>query len=485
MAAIRFENTYAALPEHFYARIHPEKAPKPELVRVNEALAAQLGLDMDWLKSEAGLEMFAGRRLPESSQPIAMAYAGHQFGHWVPQLGDGRAHLIGELLDNKGARFDVHLKGSGRTPFSRRGDGKAALGQVLREYIVSEAFAALGIPSTRTLAAVLTGEDVYRETTQPGAVLTRVAQSHVRVGTFQYLAGRNDPEGVTVLADYVIDRHFPEFKEAKNPYLSLLEAVAMRQAELIARWMGVGFIHGVMNTDNMQVVGESIDFGPCAFMDRFDPDKVFSSIDRGGRYAWNRQPDMAQWNLARLAETLLPLINPDQDRAIAAAEGVLEQFSDAYRKHFVTIFSAKLGIGEHDDNGAFIDVMLSVLADNRIDFTLFFRRLTVLADGGEVEPLIALFTNSAAAQQWLEQWQQRFDRVSGESIQSMQASNPIYIPRNHRVEQVIEQANGGNFAAFHELVDVLSRPFEEQPGFEQYEMPPEPHEEVRETFCGT
>lgn len=434
--------------------------------------------------------MFAGSRLPESSQPIAMAYAGHQFGGLSPQLGDGRAHLIGELIDCHGVRFDVHLKGSGRTAFSRRGDGKAALGPVLREYIVSEAFAALGIPATRTLAAVLTGEQVIRDTGVPGAVLTRMAQSHVRVGTFQYFAIRNDREGVTLLADYVIGRHFPELRQAENPYLALLESVALRQAGLIAQWMGVGFIHGVMNTDNMQVVGETIDFGPCAFMDRFHPDKVFSAIDAAGRYAWNRQSRMGKWNLARLAEALLPLIDADQAKAIVAAEGVLAQFSDVFHNHYVSIFSAKLGLAADESNEAFIRQTLKIMADNEVDFTLFFRQLTRISQGSEEGDLLALFASAEAGRQWLAQWRQsladRPDRPDREAaVKLMTRSNPIYIPRNHRVEQVIDQANRGNFAPFHELVDLLARPFDEQPGFEAYELPPEPHEEVQETFCGT
>lgn len=482
MKPIPFENSYAALPERFYASVHPEKAPDPELIRVNEALAEQLGLDIDWLRSADGVAMFSGSRLPESSQPISMAYAGHQFGHFVPQLGDGRAHLIGELMDGNGTRFDLHLKGSGQTPYSRRGDGKAALGPVLREYIVSEWFAAMGIPSTRSLAAVTTGEDVLRETRLPGAVLTRVAQSHVRVGTFQYFAAQGDLEGVATLADYVIDRHFPELNKEENRYLSLFEAVAMRQAKLIARWMCVGFIHGVMNTDNMQVVGETIDFGPCAFMDRFHPDKVFSSIDAMGRYAWNRQSSIAQWNLARLAETLLPLFDRDQDKAITAAERVLEQFGDTFQQQYVAIFSAKLGLPEDGKNEAIIKETLKSMARNSVDFTLFFRQLTKIAGGGDKEPLLALFSSREAAVAWLEGWERHRD-LNG--VQRMLSSNPIYIPRNHRIEQAIEQANLGYFTPFHELVDLLAHPLKEQAGFEHYELAPKLHEEVQETFCGT
>ena len=490
MAPIRFENSYAALPEHFYSRIHPEKAPDAELIRVNEELAEALGLDIDWLKSADGVAMFAGSRLPDTSIPVSMAYAGHQFGNFVPQLGDGRAHLIGELIDKSGSRFDLHLKGSGRTPFSRRGDGKAALGPVLREYIVSEWFAAMGIPTTRSLAAVATGEGVYRETTLPGAVLTRVAQSHVRVGTFQYFASRGDLDGVATLADYLIERHFPELKEVEHRYLALFEAVAMRQARLIAQWMGVGFIHGVMNTDNMQVMGETIDFGPCAFIDAFHPDKVFSSIDRQGRYAWSRQPDIAQWNLTRLAETLLPLFDPDQAKATPLAEQVINQFAEAFQQHYETIFSAKLGLAEDGSHGAFIKETLATLAKNRVDFTLFFRQLTKVAGGGEADTMLELFSSREAASVWLAAWRvesgrKQCDKGASDVVPRMQACNPIYIPRNHRIEQVIEQANRGYFTPFHELVDLLSRPCEEQSGFERYEKPPRLHEEVRETFCGT
>jgi uncharacterized protein YdiU (UPF0061 family) len=484
MSPIRFENSYAALPERFYARVHPAPAPKPVPIRLNAPLAARFDLDVDWLASAEGLAMLSGTRLPESAQPIAMAYAGHQFGSLVPQLGDGRAHLIGELLDRDGRRFDVHLKGSGRTPFSRRGDGRAALGPVLREYIVSEAFAALGIPGTRALAAVLTGESVYRETTLPGAVLTRLAESHVRVGTFQYFAVRDDRDGVRQLADYVIARHYPELAGAARPYLGLLEAVAMRQASLIARWMGVGFIHGVMNTDNMQIAGETIDFGPCAFMDRFHAGKVFSSIDRAGRYAWNRQPQMAQWNLARLAECLLPLIDADQDAAIAAARDVLARFDAAYLGHEQTRFSAKLGLAAGEDHADFVRQTLSTMAANGVDFTLFFRRLTALAAGGAEAPLLDLFAHRDAGVGWLRQWRVRH-APGADGLRRMQAENPIYIPRNHRVAAVIAAAEVGDFGPFHALVDLLAQPFAEQPGCAHFELPPAPEEEVHETFCGT
>jgi len=482
-----FDNSYAALPERFYARIHPEQAPQPQLVRLNRPLAKQLGFDVEWLQSPEGVAMLSGTRLPESADPIAMAYAGHQFAGWSPQLGDGRAHLIGEILDPQGVRFDMHLKGSGRTPFSRRGDGKAALGPVLREYLISEWFAGMGIPATRTLAAVLTGESVWREGVLPGAVLVRMAQSHVRVGTLQYFAAQNDSEAVRLLADYLVDRHFPELRAVENRYLALFEAIVRRQARLIAQWMGVGFIHGVMNTDNMQVAGETIDFGPCAFMDAFRFDKVFSSIDQFGRYAWGRQPQIAQWNLARLAEALLPLLAEEQERAVELATGALDDFVALYEREFSARFCAKLGL--HADSGvdAFIATTLSAMQAQRVDFTLFFRRLTQLANGADAVALHALFADPKAGADWWAEWRCLHDKAPDKraSLERMQRANPIYIPRNHRIEQAIAAANGGDFAPFHALADLLAQPLVEQTGMAHLELPPQPHEEVAQTFCGT
>ena len=339
-----FENTYARLPDRFYARVVPTPVRAPRLIRVNTELALNLGLDPDWLAGPEGLEVLAGRRVPEAAEPIAMAYAGHQFGHFVPQLGDGRAILLGEVIDQQGVRRDVQLKGSGRTPFSRGGDGRAALGPVLREYVVSEAMAALGIPTTRSLAAVMTGETVARETLLPGALLTRVATSHIRVGTFQFFAARGDLEGLRLLADHVISRHYPEAAHATVRIASLLELVTLRQAELIARWLLVGFIHGVMNTDNMSIAGETIDYGPCAFMDEYHPAKVFSSIDQQGRYAYANQPQIATWNLARFAETLLPLIDEDQQQAIKQAEERAGTLFSPLRGGVFSRHEAKVGI---------------------------------------------------------------------------------------------------------------------------------------------
>src|SRR5580700_4986736 len=381
-----FQNTYAALPDGFFARVAPTPVVSPRLVKLNRPLAIRLGLDPDVLDSPEGAEILAGKRVPEAAEPIAMAYAGHQFGHFVPQLGDGRAILLGEVIDQQGVRRDIQLKGSGRTPFSRGGDGRAALGPVLREYVVSEAMVALGIPTTRSLAAVITGETVARETLLPGALLTRVATSHIRVGTFEFFAARGDLEGLRLLADHVISRHYPEAAHSDRPYASLLELVTSRQAELIARWLLVGFIHGVMNTDNMSIAGETIDYGPCAFMDEYHPAKVFSSIDQQGRYAYANQPQIATWNLARFAETLLPLIDEDQQQAIKQAEHVLERFSARFQAAYSAGMRQKLGLStESDGDLELAGEFLSLLANYQVDFTVAFRRLSDAADRPDAE----------------------------------------------------------------------------------------------------
>jgi uncharacterized protein YdiU (UPF0061 family) len=486
-----FQNTYAALPANFFARVAPTPVPSPRLIKLNRPLAVQLGLDPDRLDSPEGAEILAGKRIPEGADPIAMAYAGHQFGHFVPQLGDGRAILLGEVIDADGVRRDIQLKGSGPTPFSRRGDGRAALGPVLREYIVSETMAALGIPTTRSLAAVMTGESVFRETALPGAVLTRVASSHIRVGTFQYFAARGDTEGVRRLADHVIARHYPQAADTERPYHALLEGVIARQAELVARWLLVGFIHGVMNTDNSSISGETIDYGPCAFMDHYDPAKVFSSIDEMGRYAYANQPRIALWNLTRLAECLLPLFSEDQEKAIAEAQLVLGGFADAFNGAYQAGLRAKLGLfTEQDGDQALAQDLLDAMAKNQADFTLTFRRLGDAA----LDPLhdgdtSSLFADPTAFDEWAARWRQR----TGEEPQdpaarqaAMRTVNPAFIPRNHRIEAVIEPAvNRDDFAPFEELLTVLSKPYEDQPAFARYAEAPEPHQCVRQTFCGT
>src|ERR1700726_96052 len=393
-----FENTYARLPDRFYARVAPTPVRAPRLIRLNTELALNLGLDPNWLAGRDGLEVLAGRDVPEAAESIAMAYAGHQFGHFVPQLGDGRAILLGEVIDQQGVRRDIQLKGSGPTPFSRRGDGRAALGPVLREYIVSEAMAALGIPTTRSLAAVMTGESVLRETPLPGAVLTRVASSHIRVGTFQYFAARGDTEGVRRLADHVIGRHYPQLANAERPYHALLEAVIARQADLVARWLLVGFIHGVMNTDNTSISGETIDYGPCAFMDHYDPAMVFSSIDEQGRYAYGNQPRIALWNLTRLAECLLPLFSSEQDKAISEAQSALADFAEKFDAAYQAGLRAKLGLfTARDGDPLLAQELLETMARNQADFTLTFRRLSDAAqDPASDREVRQLFAEPAA-----------------------------------------------------------------------------------------
>jgi uncharacterized protein YdiU (UPF0061 family) len=486
-----FQNTYAALPDGFFARVAPTPVAAPRLVKLNQPLAVYLGLDPDRLASPEGVEILAGKRVPDGADPIAMAYAGHQFGHFVPQLGDGRAILLGEVIDADGIRRDIQLKGSGPTPFSRRGDGRAALGPVLREYIVSEAMAALGIPTTRSLAAVITGESVRRETLLPGAVLTRVAASHIRVGTFQYFAARGDTEGVRRLADHVIARHYPEAANAPRPYHVLLEGVIARQAELVARWLLVGFIHGVMNTDNSSISGETIDYGPCAFMDSYDPATVFSSIDEQGRYAYANQPRIALWNMTRLAECLLPLLSDEQAKAIAEAQAALGGFADIFDTAYQAGLRRKLGLfAARDDDRALAQDLLDAMAKNQADFTLTFRRLSDAAldpaGDGEVRQL---FAEPAAYDEWAVRWRQRIgneENIPAARQAAMRTVNPAFIPRNHRVEAVIEAAtNQDDYTPFEELLAVLSKPYEDQPALSAYAEPPEPHQRVLQTFCGT
>jgi uncharacterized protein YdiU (UPF0061 family) len=486
-----FDNSYARLPERFYARVAPAVAPEPRLIKVNRPLAEELGLDAASLASPAGVEVLSGQRVADGSDPIALAYAGHQFGGFAPQLGDGRAILLGEVVDRNGRRRDIQLKGAGRTRFSRGGDGKAALGPVLREYVVSEAMAALGVPTTRALAAVLTGEPVFRETALPGAVLTRVAASHIRVGTFQFFAARGDTEGVRLLADYVIERHYPDLAGAERPYLALLDRVIAAQADLIARWLLIGFVHGVMNTDNMSVSGETIDYGPCAFMDSYDPATVFSSIDQGGRYAYGNQPQIGLWNLTRLAETLLPLLDDDQDRAVAQAEEALIGYRGLFEQSYDPGLNRKFGLTTLRDGDVELESeILTAMKQNQVDFTLFFRRLADVQDeDGDAEPLRSLFIDPTRADAWLARWRQRLaDEPHGaaERRAAMRAVNPAYIPRNHRVEAMIRAAvDNDDFAPFEELIAVLSHPFEDQPEFARYAAPPQEHERVLQTFCGT
>ncbi|ESQ12947.1 MAG: YdiU family protein [Thiohalocapsa sp. PB-PSB1] len=489
------ENSYLELPPGFYARVAPTPVARPRLLRVNRDLAEQLGLDPNELASEAGTALLAGNQVPAGAEPLAMAYAGHQYGQFVPSLGDGRAILLGERIDRDGQRFDIQLKGAGRTPFSRMGDGRAVLGPVLREYVLGEAMVGLGIPTTRALAMVASGEEVYRERIEQGAVLTRVAASHVRVGTFEYFARRGDVDSVRQLADYVIQRHYPDCRQADNPYQALLAASAARQGELIARWLLVGFIHGVMNTDNMTISGETIDYGPCAFMDTYQPDAVYSSIDRFGRYAYQQQPSIGMWNLTQLAQCLLPLLDTDDDVAQQQARAALSAYVERFEETYASGLRAKIGLadgqaGDQREDDALVQDLLARMAENNVDFTNCFRLLCELKRDDPVAdpPLRALFAEPDAFDSWAEKWRARLARQSGNDAErsaAMRAVNPAYIPRNHRVQQVIDAAEENDFKPLENLLQVVSHPFEEHAALAEYRLPPRPEEVVRQTFCGT
>jgi uncharacterized protein YdiU (UPF0061 family) len=471
---IPFDNTYARLPARFFHRQPPAPSPAPRLIAVNGPLARALGLDPEALASPQGLEILAGNATPDGAEPLAQAYAGHQFGGWVPALGDGRALLLGEVATPQG-RFDIQLKGSGPTPFSRRGDGRAWLGPVVREYLVSEAMNSLGIPTTRALAAVTTGDTVWREAPLPGAILARVAASHIRVGTFQYFAARGDTDALNLLTNHVISRHYPD---AATP-LDLIRAVTARQARLIAHWMAVGFVHGVMNTDNMAVSGETIDYGPCAFLDAYHPMKVFSSIDQHGRYAYGNQPQIALWNLAQFASCLLPLIDAPEAEAVEEATAAIDTFRDIYQAEWSRLFRAKIGLAT-EDNGdlPLIERLLDLMADQQADFTRTFRGL---ADGTARDE----FADRAAFDAWSTDWQARLAREPGDPQALMARTNPALIPRNHRIEQAIRATVDGDFAPFHRLNAALARPFNPAPEDAEFARAPLEDETVRRTFCGT
>ena len=491
--APRFDNAYARLPERFFHRQSAAAVPAPRLLRLNEALAGELGLSLDWLRSPAGLGLLSGQDLPPGAEPLAMAYAGHQFGGWSPQLGDGRALLLGEVRDRAGARRDLHLKGSGPTPFSRAGDGKAALGPVLREYIVAEAMHALGVPTTRALAAVGTGEAVLRETPLPGAILVRVAHGHVRVGTFQYFYARQDHEALRLLAEHVIARNHPQAAQAEIPALALLQGAVRDQARLVARWMSLGFIHGVMNTDNMSLAGETIDYGPCAFMEAYHPDTVYSSIDQFGRYAYVNQPGIAQWNLAQLAQCLLPLMAEDPRQALPAAQAEIDAFPELYAAERLALFRARLGFQTaREEDAALLDDLLSGMAANRVDFTLGFRALSALPDEGGPqtdEPARALWIDPTAFDAWAGRWRARLAaerRPQAERQAAQRAASPAFIPRNHQVEAALAAAtNGLDLAPLDRLMEVLADPFSDHPEHAELALPATPDEAVTATFCGT
>lgn len=474
---IPFDNSYARLPDRFFQRVDPTPVEAPVLIAVNRPLAEELGIDADRLTAA----LLSGSEIAAGSEPLAMAYAGHQFGYFVPQLGDGRAILLGEVVDRNGQRRDIQLKGSGLTAFSRRGDGRAALGPVLREYLVSEAMAALGIPTTRALAAVTTGEKVFRETAEPGGIVTRVAASHIRVGTFQYFAARQDLEAIRQLADYAIARHYPEAAKAANPYLAFFDSVIARQASLIARWLLVGFIHGVMNTDNCSIAGETIDFGPCAFMDAFDPDQVFSSIDQNGRYAYGNQARIARWNLTRLAECLLFLFSEEEEQAVAIAEASLDKFEELFQAAYLSGLRGKLGLmSEREGDLDLAHGFLRAMAENSFDFTVTWRLLCDAQNEGSLPPPF---------DDWMVRWRARLAEEGGDPEArraSMRRHNPAIIPRNHRIEAVIRAAvDRDDFAPFHEMREALADPYGDRPEYALYEQPPRPEERVLRTFCGT
>lgn len=482
-AGWNFDNSFARLPQLFFSRLNPTPVQAPRLVLLNDSLATSLGINAQGLRSADGVSELAGTRIPQGGLPIAQAYAGHQFGYFT-MLGDGRALLLGEHVTPSGEKFDVQLKGSGKTPYSRRGDGRAALGPMLREYIISEAMHSLGIATTRSLAVVMTGEQVFRDTEQPGAILTRVAASHLRVGTFQYASQWGDLEDIRVLADYTLHRHFPYVEDHERKYLMLLREVIKRQALLIAKWQLAGFIHGVMNTDNMSIVGETIDYGPCAFMDAYDPETVFSSIDTEGRYAYGNQPQIAAWNLTRFAETLLPLLQLESIRAVDLAQEALADFAEQYHEYWLSGMRAKLGIIQTETiDETLIENLLDLMRQHRVDYTNTFLDLTFDRTKGNT-----LF-DSAEFGQWRELWQARLSRQTepkAVSYQLMRNNNPALIPRNHRVEAALEAAvNQGDCSMIEKFLQVLANPYAHSSEQAEYAVLPEQSNRTYRTFCGT
>ena len=487
---INFDNSYARLPKSFFECIKPTPVKEPKLVRFNKLLANEIGLnvieDNDILS-----DIFSGNIVPEGSEPIALVYAGHQFGYFVPQLGDGRAILLGEIVNNGGCRFDIQLKGSGQTSYSRSGDGRAPLGAVIREYIISEAMHSLNIPTTRSLAIIVTGELVSRETLLPGGILTRIASSHLRVGTFEYFAASDNQENLQLLADYSINRHFPNIKKSNLRYQTFLESVCDRQAALIAKWMHVGFVHGVMNSDNTSIPGETIDYGPCAFMDSYDPATVFSSIDHHGRYAYGNQPNIAQWNIACLGECLLPLIHPDRNKAIGIAEEILDSFQDKFRKYWLSGMYKKIGLTQNEPEDInLLEQLLELMKENKTDYTLTFRYLSdaIENDTGNSN-FEKQFLSQNKISEWLVSWRKRL-KIQSASFKkikmSMQKENPAFIPRNHRIEKAIYEAVDNNdYSYMDHLILLLNKPYQDQPNNSEYMHPPEKPDHNYQTFCGT
>lgn len=484
-----FCNQFSQLPERFYSRHPPISVSQPKLVALNESLANELGIDVKCLDQQEFTNIFSGNRVAASSKPLSMVYSGHQFGNWVPRLGDGRAHLLGEIKDQSGQLLDVQLKGSGPTLFSRGADGRAGIGPVLREFLVSEGMYALGIPTTRALSAILTGDTIYRESALPGAVLTRIARSHIRVGTFQYFFSRQDIEGLEILLNFTINRLYPSQFDGPSPALDLLDATVEGQAELIAKWMGVGFIHGVMNTDNMSLACETIDFGPCAFMDEFHSNKVFSSIDWAGRYAYNRQPSIARWNLAQLANALLPLIDVNQEKAIKTATKVINSFDERFQYHWHQVLLRKFGFFvRHEGDSELFEQFFRIMESAETDFTVVFRLLVDCINGDHhaINNFFSQFGNNNEIKSWLPLWQARLDKESrdlSECAALMRATNPVVIPRNHQIEKVVQLALNEDYDYFFRMLSAIQHPFEDT--HSEFQVPPLPDERVKQTFCGT
>ncbi|MDC9720317.1 MAG: YdiU family protein [Gammaproteobacteria bacterium] len=490
-AGPEFDTTFASLPDEFYSYTQPIRVANASSIIQNSNLATKLGIDPEWLVSNEALQILAGNQTAMGSAPMAQAYAGHQFGSFNPQLGDGRAHLLGEIVAPNGERFDLQLKGSGPTPYSRRGDGRSPMGPVIREYLISEAMAALGVPTTRSLAAIATGEVVMRQGPTPGAILTRIAPSHIRVGSFEYFAMQGKQDSVKTLADYCIKRHFPQLADHSQPYLSFLNEVIMHQAKLIAQWQGLGFIHGVMNTDNMLICGATVDYGPCAFMDQFDPEKVFSSIDKQGRYRYSQQPGIGQWNLVRLAQALLPILHTNGEQALAdaqqALDGYVKHFGSAYQK----VMSNKLGFSQPQaSDQALTEQLLSIMTEHQLDFTLCFRYLVdQVATDTQHQPIGDVFSAPNELLLWQQQWQQRLaadTQTQAQRYPQMKQANPAFIARNHQVELAIRAAEDqGDYQPFYDLLSVIKAPFEYQPTLKTFALAPLPQEVVQHTFCGT
>ena len=485
--SVPFNNSYVQLPERFFSRQLPAPVENPTLIRINHGLAELLGIDEAWLSSDEGINTLAGNFVPDGADPIATVYAGHQFGNWNPQLGDGRAILLGEIIGTDGERYDLQLKGAGQTPYSRMGDGRAPLGPVIREYIVSEAMAALGVPTSRALAAVTTGETVYRDEALPGAVLARVAKSHIRIGTVQFFAASKDAEAISLLVDHVLERHYPSAVGSDNPALALLDQVMKAQAHLVASWQMIGFIHGVMNTDNVLLSGETIDYGPCAFMDTYRPDMVYSSIDQGNRYAYKNQPGIAHWNLACLAQALVPVLADDEEAAIEIAKEALDRFPAYFLEENRAGLNRKLGLCTNkEEDEVLARDFLSLLEQEQLDFTLSFRRLSELAGDEPAASVKSLAGFPSSFDDWFNQWRARCDLEDFPDRQSsMMATNPALIPRNHLIEFAIREATAGDFSLFNQLVDHLKNPYDLTDVDLRFAKKPKPEEVVRQTFCGT